>query len=302
MIFEGSVAVIDAIKAKKCLMEKGKEHGHIRPLIICGGGLMKGVYGAGGLMALAERGYKDVFTDAVGISSGVPALAYFLAGDAQHIKPLAQFESCSSDFLKPFDFKNTVNIDYFLSVLKGSTGKGIGFKKLLESCTKLHIVVSEFKTGKAYVGFVDSLISFTELTAATISIPGVVTKKAFINGVRYADGASTCPYAMDVAYDQIDATHVLVVMNQEKGVRRPPLFEYIINNTLLRFRMSPKLLAASNRRHAAREKFAHRILSSDMNACVVWGDNSISSYENNPEKIAATIEKSRIWWHELFKD
>jgi len=46
MIFEGDKGVIDAIKEKKRLMEAGEAHGHIRPLLIIGGGLMRGVFGA----------------------------------------------------------------------------------------------------------------------------------------------------------------------------------------------------------------------------------------------------------------
>ncbi len=298
MILEGDSSVIDAIKEKKRLMETGEEHGHIKPLLICGGGLMKGVYGAGALIALYELGYQNVFSTAGGISSGVPALAYFLSDGARHIASLAQDESCSPNFLKPWDFKNTVNIDYFLGVLQGATGKAIDFEKMFNSPTELLIAVSEFATGKAHLFSPTTQTQFLEAAAATISIPGVITRQVFINDTRFVDGASTNPYAMDVIYDTVDATHVLVLMNQDKGVTRSSILEYFINNILLRHRMSGPLLYASNRRHGNREKFAKRLLQT-KNAAIVWGDNSVSSYEKNFIQIGKTIEKSREWWRQL---
>jgi hypothetical protein len=52
MIFEGEHSVIKAIREKKRLIEAGLPHEHIRPLMLQVGGLMRGVYGAGGALAL----------------------------------------------------------------------------------------------------------------------------------------------------------------------------------------------------------------------------------------------------------
>ncbi|MFM2340250.1 MAG: hypothetical protein RLZZ360_886 [Candidatus Parcubacteria bacterium] len=260
---------------------------------------MKGVYGAGALIAFDELGYRQTFTTVSGISSGVPALAYFLSGGAHYIASLAKDESCSPEFLHPWDYKNTVNIDYFLHVLRGSSGKPIDFEKLLTSPTQLLIAVSEYATAKARLFSPTSAEQFLDMVAASISIPGVVSRKAYIDGVRYADGASTYPYAMDAMYDSVDATHVLVLMNQDKGIRRSSLLEYAINNTILRHRMSGPLLHAANRRHARRENFAEHLLATNQNAAVIWGDGSIVSYEKDSLKIERAIERSRQWWHEL---
>jgi hypothetical protein len=104
---------------------------------------------------------------------------------------------------------------------------------------------------------------------------------------------------MDAMYDSVDATHVLVLMNQDKGVHRSSVLEYVINNVLFRSRMSLPLLQAANRRHSRREKFAERLLATDKNAAVVWGDGSISSYEKDSVLIDRTIERSRQWWQKL---
>lgn len=299
MIFEGSHSVILAIQEKKRLIAANEPHEHIRPLLICGGGLMKGVYGAGALIALDELGYRHAFSTVAGISSGVPALAYFLTGGAHHIASLAKDESCSPEFLNPWHFKNTVNIKYFLDVLQGSTGKPVAFDALKTSGVEFLVAVSEYATARVRLLSPKNQADFLPAVAASISIPGVVTKTTVIDGVRYVDGASTFPYAMDVIYDSIDATHVLVIMNQDKGVTRSSILEYGINNVFLRYRMSAPLLYAANRRHGYREKFAERLLAAEKNAAIVWGNNAIASYEKDAALIEQTIEQSRQWWLRL---
>ncbi len=81
MILEGDNSVIDAIKEKKRLMDAGEAHEHIKPLLIIDGGLMKGVYGTGAVMAIHELEFTQAFTGVVGMSSGAVAVAYLLSGN-----------------------------------------------------------------------------------------------------------------------------------------------------------------------------------------------------------------------------
>ena len=90
MIFEGDSSVIEAIKEKKRLRDSGQPHAHIKPMLFIDGGLMKGAYGVGAGLAMEELGYFDVFTSAVGVSSGAPSAAYFIAGDTKRGASFAQ--------------------------------------------------------------------------------------------------------------------------------------------------------------------------------------------------------------------
>lgn len=79
MILEGNNSVIQAIKEKKRLMDAGEAHDHIQPLFIIDGGLMKGVYGTGAVIAIDELGYTTCFSAVAGVSSGAVAAAYLLS-------------------------------------------------------------------------------------------------------------------------------------------------------------------------------------------------------------------------------
>jgi len=148
MILEGDTAVIDAIKEKKRLMDAGKEHGHIKPLLIVDGGLMKAAYGVGAGLALEETGLSKVFTSVVGISSGAPSAAYFISGDVHIGARILDEECCTRKFLNMWRFWNQLDTEYLISALKGATGKGINIEKVFSSPTELYIGVSDFKTGK----------------------------------------------------------------------------------------------------------------------------------------------------------
>ncbi len=52
---------------------------NIRPLLLIMGGGVKGVYGAGQVIALGRMGFREVFDNIVGISSGASDAAYFLS-------------------------------------------------------------------------------------------------------------------------------------------------------------------------------------------------------------------------------
>ncbi len=139
MIYEGEHSVIDAILEKKRLMDAGGEHDHIRPLLIIDGGLMKGVYGGGAVLAFEELGLASVFTSAVGISSGAPTVAYLLSGEVRKSASLFYEECCSRKFLNMWRFWNQVDTFYFDAVFRGVTGKGIEAKKVLASPVKVDI-------------------------------------------------------------------------------------------------------------------------------------------------------------------
>jgi predicted patatin/cPLA2 family phospholipase len=302
MIYEGDKNVISAIKEKKRLIEAGEDHSHIRPLIILGGGLMKGIYGAGALIALDKNGMSKIFDYAAGVSSGVPSLAYFLSGQSSLITDLAVNESTDKNFIRRWHLKNVVNTDYFISVVEGLTNKALDFKKLCDSRTKLYVFVSDFETANPKLLVPKTFRNFLLAVQATISIPGVVTTPVYIEGRRYVDGASTQPYALDVAYDYFDSTHTLVIMNQDKNQSKPSLFEWFMSQTVLRHRFSPMLRAAANKRHTARGLFADRVLSDDKPTAVVWGDSTVNSYETAPNKLRTAIARSENWWNDLLSE
>lgn len=303
MIFEGDMGVIDAIKEKKRLMDAGEAHEHIRPMLFIDGGLMKGTYGVGASLALEELGYKDVFTSLVGVSSGAPSAAYFLSGDVATGASLVWEECCSRKFINAWRFWNQVNTFYFSAVLRGVTGKGLKTEKVFASATELFIAVADFKTGKPELLKPSNGEELLTAIQASILMPNISSDTVKFNDIRYADGGFTRPHALKKALEEIDATHILVITNQDKTITTLPKLERFLNHTLFRHRMPKPLRFAAHERKRERMKVIEEMESGlHMPYALVWGNHSIRSMERNPEVAKSVIEKSKQWWLKLLTE
>lgn len=301
MIFEGDTGVIDALKVKKRLMDAGEKHGHIRPLLFIDGGLMKGTYGAGAVVALEELGFTNVFDNAVGVSSGAPTVSYFVSGDARRGVSIYSEEACNRKFINPWRFWNQVDTFYFAATLRGVTNKGLDMAKMLAARTKVFIAVADFETGKPKLLQPTAGEELLQAIQASVLMPNVSTDIVKFKDIRYVDGGFTRPHALKKALEQIDATHVLVIANQDKTITTLPRLERFLNHTLYRRRMPKALRFAAHERKRERMKvIAEMEAGLHIPYALVWGDHSITSMERNPQKVMQVIEKSRRWWRELF--
>jgi len=161
--------------------------------------------------------------------------------------------------------------------------------------------VANFKTGEPKLLQPKTGEELLQSIQASILMPNVSNDTVHFNDIRYADGGFTKPHILRLAVDEIEATHVLILTNQDQTVSTIPLFERFLNHTLFRFRMPPALrFAAHERRRERRKVIADMEKNYGKPYALVWGDHSIKSMERDPEVIKNVIEKSRIWWHELF--
>ena len=305
MIFEGDRSVIDAIKEKKRLMDAGKEHGHIRPLLFIDGGLMKGSYGVGTGLALEELGYTNVFDIVVGVSSGALSAAYFVSGEMRQSVSVTWEECCSRKFLNIWRFWNQVDTDYLMAALRQTGKKALKVDKVLNARTKLYIGVANFKTGKPRLIQPTSEEELFNAIQASILMPNFSNDIVRIDDIRYVDGGFTRPHILQLALDELDATHYLIITNQDhldQFIPSLPWLERFLNHTLFRLRMPKALRFAAHERWRGRlEAIEHIKQNQAVPYALIWGDRSIRSMERDSEKVKAVIEKSRLWWHELLK-
>lgn len=298
MIFEGDKSVIAAIKEKKRLLDAGEQHEHIRPLLVIDGGLMKGAYSVGTGMALEDLGYTDVFSHIVGVSSGAPMAAYFVSGQVKACASVLWEEFSSRKFINMWRFWNQVNTFYAAAVLRGVTGKGIDTQKVFASRTNIHIGVANFVTGEPKLLRPKTGEELLQAIQASILMPNVSNDIVTIKDIRYADGGFTKPHILRKAIDEITATHVLILTNQDQTVSTIPFLERFLNHTLFRWRMPKALRFAAHERKRERHKvLADMEKNYDKPYALVWGDHSITSMERDPKKIKAVIEASKEWWH-----
>ena len=300
MILEGDNSVIDAIKEKKRLMDAGEDSDHIRLLLVMDGGLMKGAYTVGTGLAFEELGYTQVFSNIVGVSSGAPMAAYLIADQTKETASMLWEELSSRKFINMWRIWNQVNTFYAAAVLRGVTGRGIDTDKVFASDTNIYIGVANFETGKPKLIQPKTGEELLQAIQASILMPNVSSDIVKFNDIRYADGGFTKPHVLRLAMDEIDATHVLILTNQDQTVSTIPLFERVLNHTLYRWRMPAPLRFAAHERRKER----HKVLD-DMEKnykkpyALIWGNHSILSMERDGKKVERVVEASRKWWIEL---
>jgi predicted patatin/cPLA2 family phospholipase len=300
MIFEGNHEVIAAIKEKKRLMDSGQPHEHIRPLMIQGGGLMQGVYGTGAALALSELGYQNVFTSLVGISSGAPIVAYFAAGNVKDGVRVLTEDCGDRRFINPWRFWNQVDTQHFIDILRYDPGKQIKVEEALKHPARMYFGVSRYETAEPeLLEPADEEELFLSMHAS-INMRNVSKHKIVIDGTHYADGGFTKPHIIGHAVKEIDATHVLIVTNNTRHYNPITNMERVLNRTLFRLRLNGALSQAIRARLHERDKAVAEAMQSKKAVAAIWGNGAISSVETRPEKIMATIEASRTWWHGLF--
>lgn len=300
MILEGDISVIAAIKEKKRLMDEGQPHEHIKPMCFIDGGLMKGAYGAGAVVALEEKGFTKVFDNVVGVSSGAPVAAYFVAGETKVGVNIYYDEACRRKFINPWRFWNQVDTFYFSAVMRGVTGKAIDTEKVLSSNTNLHIAVADFETGRPELLKPKTGEELLTAIQASILMPNVSTDKVKFNDIRYVDGGFTRPHALKKALEEIEATHILVITNQDKTVTTIPRLERFLNHTIFRYRMPKPLRFAAHERKRERMRVVEEMENGYHKPyALIWGDHSIKSMERDPKVVESVIERSKEWWLKL---
>ena len=303
MIFEGEMGVIDAIKEKKRLILAGEEHGHIKPLLVIDGGLMKGAYSVGAGLALEELGYSEVFSDVVGVSSGAPMAAFLVSGQVASCSSTLWEEFTSRKFINMWRFWNQVNTFYVAGVLRGVTGKGIDTDRVFSSSAKVHIGVADFTTGEPFLLKPKTGEELLQAIQASILMPNLSNDVVLFDDIRYVDGGFTKPHILQLAIDKIAATHLLVLTNQDQTVSTIPFLERFLNHTLFRWRMPAALRFAAHERRKERRKVLESMKTNySVPYALVWGNHSITSMERNPVKVKQVVESSKKWWCDLFSD
>lgn len=299
MIFEGNHSVIEAIKEKKRLIDTGQPHDHIRPLLYQGGGLMGGVYGVGAALALEELGYSKVFTSMVGVSSGAPTIAHFAAGSTRDGMSILTEDFCDGSLVNLWRFWNQVDTKEFIKILRQDEKKRINFEKVFANPANIYFGVSEYETAEPKLLQPRDEDHLFDCIHASVNMQNVSPYQVIIDGVHYTDGGFTKPHMIDEVIKKVDATHVLIITNNDRDFSPIPKLERLLNRTLFRLRMNGILTQAINSRREERDKAISEALQSLHQVAVVWGDGSVGPMENNTKKVASAIEASRTWWHGL---
>lgn len=295
MFFEGNSAVIDGLREKGRLQKEGRDCSHIRLLLVLTGGLMRGVNGAAILQRLLKRGFGSVFDRIVTASVGVPTASYFLAGQ-QGVESIFFEECCRKDFVSWLKF--TLDRDYIFGVFQGKTKKGIEVGKVLSSKTKLTILTTDFRTGKAVYHVPNSEYDFWNVLKASMTVSALCPEPVSIDGRLQVDGGYADALPLARAVRDYNPTHVLVIVNGPRdGHDRLPLSESLSMRFLpfIRSRHSEELLKVALGRGRRFARSVRLALRCRLPVGIIWADKEPGPFCQKPDILKSAYTRASEW-------
>lgn len=248
-------SVFQALHQKRQLRLSGQSHQHIRPLLLILGGSLRGVYGGGQITALTDAGLQHAFDTVVGLSTGAPACAYLLAGQAA-LGTSIYYDECVDRplfrFSRLLHGEPVADIPFLTRVFRGEIStKGLDQAAVRTCPTKLLIGVTEAETGAQR--FVDGKTATPDIVAAlaaSVSIP-LLAPRISLDGVPVTDGGVAHPFPLRSLIERCRPTHVLVLPNITEGEACRPVKDAYFLGVSLYNRLLPRPLRSRLECHAA---------------------------------------------------
>jgi predicted patatin/cPLA2 family phospholipase len=300
---EGSAKVLERLFEKKRLMEEGKPHQHIRPLLMILGGSLRGVYGGGCLIALEKHGLTKVFDNVIGISTGAPSGAYFLTSQTELGSTIYLEECVKHPF---FSLKRlapggspAADVDFLLNVYRGKVGnKKLNQLELKKSPSKLYFGVSNYDTGKFELLLAsDCLPDVVEGIRMSMTLPFIYQEYVEHKGRRYLDGGLTNQFPIQTTINEFKPTDILIFPNCSEAAleHESTIGDYLYDEMAL-ISLPRQLSRNIFNRH---NKFVESLnwlrarKSTRPHWLIVWPDNKVGLFTQNTALLRSATNRSK---------
>lgn len=195
-----------------------------RPVFLILGGILRGVYGGGGVSALNDLQLTNGFHTVVGVSTGAPTAAYFLTNQGE-VGSSIYYEECltyhfSNIFRVIFRAKKYLDIGYLHKVWGGKIGsKRLDVEKIKESKTNLLIGLTDSENGIGELKRINDMNDLVCPLVASCSIPLLSETNVLCDGKYYTDGAMSLPFPVKEIISKVNPTSFLVFPNRDIGYK-----------------------------------------------------------------------------------
>lgn len=232
-------------------------------------------------------GYTETFKTVVGISTGAPTAAYFLAGQAKIGTTIYSEECINGNFINLRNIlnktKSAADIGYLCDIFRNSPNKKINIQRLKENPTKMLIGVTNFQTGKGKLIDAKNLQDPILALQASAAIPILYKDKVMVDGVQYLDGALTESFPVEEIIKSERPTSILVFANKSKSFKDTFVRKLFLKGVGLLF---PKSLRDGvNLEHVHFSRQLRILRNSRIPYTIVWTDDSIDTLEKDKNKI-----------------
>lgn len=263
-----------------------------RPWLVICPGTMRGVYGGGQVTAFEKRDLTHAFAGIIGVSTGAPTAAYFLAGQAE-IGTSIYYEECTSpefiSFRRMFRGGHAGDVEYLAQQFRSGRKQLNQANLLSASGTELLFGVTEYET--ASERYLDAKIVKPDIVhgiKASIAMPVLYRDPVMIGGVRYNDGAVACRPLREALSKK--PTGIVVLANCPEGRTESPAKDIATRVLMAREPLAQR--QAMQRRHAVFEEDIRMLRESGVPYLVIYTDKEVGSYSRDAETLRAAADRS----------
>ena len=241
-------SALSRVFEKRNLMRAGLPHDHIRPALLIDGGGIKGAFGAGFLLGLADMGLTEAFSVVIGDSSGAAAAAYFTSGKAALGGEIYTEDLASTKFANPWNMvhpgrpSRIMDFDYLNGVLRGE--RGIDVERIRSSQTDTYVGVTTPEGKGEVISLKEDGLDPVLAVLASCAHPIAYRKMILLNRptisdipLPYVDGEIGNGMPVDFAIEQ-GATDIIALLNipcpdPSKVSLKAPRAERLIVNQMM---------------------------------------------------------------------
>lgn len=275
----------------------------IRPLLLILGGVMRGAYGAGAVIALHRAGLGQAFDTVVGASTGAPTGSFFVAGEQQtETRASIYYEECADrgrgyyPFISFRRFWNIFDVEWLSSVFREGK-KAIDVTAIRNSRTKLYYHGGNFD-------FIDAKTAQPDLFAAlraSMSVPGISGQPMIVNQGAYFD-ALCDPFPLRGVIERFHPTDVLVLPNVTFArSHQVSVSDVALALASLRYMKTELARLALGRPRSFRQSYEYA-KHAEVHVGILWPPEcGIRSLTRNPAVLKKAVEASARLTMDVFK-
>jgi predicted patatin/cPLA2 family phospholipase len=222
-VTENPQPIIDRLLRKRDLLRAGDPaHEAIKTALVIEGGGMRGVYAGGVVTGLKEAGMEDVFDYAYGVSSGSPAIAYFLSGQPREGTALYSNQLANKKFINLLRPWKILDVTYAGDVFRAEDTL-LNQEAVRTSRTVFQIGVTDPENARCVMlEAKDPEMDIVTALEASCALPVGYNRTIEVKGKEYVDGSPGCGLPIDRAIKQGCDT-ILIVQNRPLDVKRKRL-------------------------------------------------------------------------------
>ena len=306
MLFEGDSEVLKRLFYKKHLLAEGNpEHEKIRPALLILSGVMRGAYGGGQVSALERFDLNDVFDTVVGISTGAPTAAYFLAQQAILGTTIYSEECTTPDFLSLSRFirgaGSIMDTGHLISVFRGLvSNKKLDQEKIFQSRSRFLVGVTCADTAEGEFLDTRKCSDMIEAIHASLSTPGISQGQISLDGRTWTDGVVALQFPAQKLIEEYQPTDVLVLANRDSTWQ--PSGSFSLEKMLLPLFFAKFPEPVRRTFESRNEQFAHglqTIREQKIRSAIVWTDKELGKFERNPKKLESAALRAETHLSQL---